>query len=143
MIVTLTVVMWIGAKEERIVLIVLISNFVATGILYRAGGENWLEPQVAVLIVDIIVLAITLWVAVTSKRFWPLAIAAFQIGPVFTYMAVQVAGNPTSFAAGLTQGMWAYLQLIVLIIAAFRSQKRAAILMDKMVSGYGPSKSVH
>ena len=96
---------------------------IVTFSLYVRAGKNWLNPDVALLINEAAVTAVILFVAYRSKRFWPLPVAAFQITALLTPIAAMLGQNVVSYALGVTQGLWAYPQLLILVLATIRGQQ--------------------
>lgn len=116
-------VLWKGRFEERLVAVALTLGSIVTFSLYVRAGKNWLNPDVALLINEAAVTAVILFVAYRSKRFWPLPVAAFQITALLTPIAAMLGQNVVSYALGVTQGLWAYPQLLILVLATIRGQQ--------------------
>jgi hypothetical protein len=120
-----------GGREERIALITLITAFSLTYFLFLYEGKNWLVDHWSITIVDLISFVILFYIALRSKRFWPLPVAALQFLPVLTPFVAALGKNIVSYALGQTQGFWGYLQLVALVIATWRSQKRMTASLTK------------
>lgn len=120
-----------GGYEERLVGSALVLDFYLTGFFYRQGDGNWLEPQWSILIADLLALLALLYTALRSKRFWPLPIAALQFLVILTPLVALFGKNMVSYGLGMTQGIWGYLQLAILVIAAKRHQERMAAVSAK------------
>ncbi|GAA0467037.1 hypothetical protein GCM10009096_04710 [Parasphingorhabdus litoris] len=119
-----TFVFLFGRLEERTALFVLLVNFIATGLIYWLGNPDWIQPQVGIFLLDLLALIILAVMAFRSKRFWPMPVAAFQMIPVLTFFVTWVGEDLESYGIGLTQGVWSYPQLMIIIWAALRSKKR-------------------
>ncbi len=115
-------VFWKGRFEERLVAGALTIGSIFTFSLYVRAGKNWLDPNVALLINEAAVTAVILFIAYRSKRFWPLPVAAFQITAMLTPLAALLGESLASYALGVTQGLWAYPQLLILVIATIRGR---------------------
>jgi hypothetical protein len=120
-------VFWKGRLDERLVAAALTIGSILTPILYAQSAQNWLNPNVALLTNESAVTAVILFVAYRSNRFWPLPVAAFQITALITPLAAVLGKNLASYALGVTQGLWAYLQLLILVIATIRGMKATAV----------------
>lgn len=114
----------VGGREEKLVLGILVGAYAATMILYRLGSSDWLQPQIGIMISDSISALLLLIIALRSKRFWPLPIVAFQILPVVTQFVTAYGQNLVSYALGVAQGAWSYLQMLILIFASLRTRRR-------------------
>lgn len=115
-------VFWKGRFEERLAVGALTIGSIATSFLYAQSNQNWLNPNIALLLNEAAVTAVILYIAYRSKRFWPLPVAAFQIIALVTPVTTMLGENLASYALGVTQGVWAYPQLLILIIATIRGQ---------------------
>lgn len=115
-------VFWKGRFEERLAAGALTIGSIVTYLLYVRAGKDWLNFDLALLLNEAAVTAVILCIAYRSKRFWPLPVAAFQIIAMLTPLAGVLGENLASYALGVTQGLWAYPQLLVLMVAAIRGQ---------------------
>jgi hypothetical protein len=114
-----------GGREERLALATLFSAYVATYAIMEAQGEDdWLDPPVWVALADLASFAVLVAIAIRSKRFWPMPVAALQLLPALTPIVVILGENLASYPIGVSQGVWSYLQLAILILAAARHQRR-------------------
>lgn len=120
-----TFVFRFGGREERIVLAALLTGFFGTVAFFGLGTADWLQPQIGIMLLDTGVLGVLLFIAFRSKRFWPLPVAAFHVITVLTEIAGLFGQNVVSYALGVAQGAWSYLQLLVLVIATVRTRRRA------------------
>ena len=117
-------VFWKGQFDERLAAAALMIGSIMTPILFALSSKSWLNPNAALLVNEGAVTAVILFIAYRSKRFWPLPVAAFQVTAMIAPVAALFGENLASYAMGVTQGMWAYLQLLVLVIATYRGQIR-------------------
>lgn len=114
-------VFWKGKFDERVILAALVLGSVATGLI-NVQPSDWLSPNLALIINELAVSSVILWVALRSKRFWPLPVAAFQMLALLANAVNLVGKDLQSYAVGLTQGIWAYPQLVILVIATLRGR---------------------
>lgn len=80
--------------------------------------------EYGVLAVDVLVLAAFVTLALRSARFWPLWIAGLQLSTLLAHFfkAVDFELIPEVYAAA--ERFWSYPILIIILIAAWRSQRR-------------------
>jgi hypothetical protein len=128
---SVTFVFWKGKFDERLTAAALLTGSVMTPILFSMSTQSWLSPDITLLLNEAAVTAVVLFVAYRSKRFWPLPVAAFQIAALMTPLAALFGENLASRALGVTQGMWAYLQLTILVAATYREQLRTKMTNSK------------
>ncbi|HEY5410808.1 MAG TPA: hypothetical protein VIJ94_08775 [Caulobacteraceae bacterium] len=108
--------LWRGGWPERTIAFGMVVDSIASGILQNT--RDWGAPQWADLAIDVIYLAVMIWVALRSDRWWPLWAAAFQVISIAIYVARMVdprVGALAPFTAGV---IWSYLILVVVAIGA-------------------------
>jgi hypothetical protein len=110
-----------GSKELRIVAIVMLVGSAATLVLYREAGSQWLSLNVGVVATDLVAELIFMRMALISKSFWPLWITSMQSGALLSHFSSHFASGLVSYAAGVMQGCWGWMQLALIIIVATRS----------------------
>lgn len=115
-----------GGTEERFVVASLCVGSVATYVVYVAAGKSWLSGMLGAVVSEALVLLVILVVAYRSEKFWPLPVAAFQVAALLAHFAGWLGHNLVSYALGVTQGLWAYPQLLILIWAASQQRKRSS-----------------
>ena len=76
------------------------------------------------MIVDIIVFAGFLWVALRSERFWPLWIAGLQLTTILGHVLKAVDVHLFSRAYGAALMFWGYPIVLILAIGTWRGQRR-------------------
>lgn len=108
---------WKGRSEQRIVLGALFLGSVNTYFIYVSRAGTWLEPSIAMIANELLVTAVILTVAYRSKKLWPLPVASFQILALMSQLVSVFGQELQAYAVGVTQGLWAYLQLVVLFLA--------------------------
>lgn len=123
-----------GHTEERVAIVTLVTNFVATFLLYNFGSKDWLKPQYGIFAIDTITMLVLLAIAFRSKRFWPLPVAAFQIITVLAQLTGLFGQSLVSYALGVAQGASSYVQLLILVIATIRIRSREAGTITKTSS---------
>ena len=108
---------WRGGWAERTVAFTTIVGSLATAVFQNTRDQS--ATQWGDLAVDFICLGVFVWVALRSRRFWPLFAAAFQLISVVIYVAriadVRV-GAKSPFTAGV---IWSYLILAAVAVGVF------------------------
>lgn len=113
-----------GGTDERIVISTLLLGSISTFLLYVFFGQSFTALQVPMLINEATVLAVLLTVALWSKRFWPIPVASFQVAAFLSLLTPFFGENILSHGLGVAQGIWAYPQLAVLVLATVRGYRR-------------------
>ncbi len=108
-------ILWKGKWEERLVLATLAIGSLLTPLLHARTERDWLTPDTALFVNELLVTIVILFVAYRSRFFWPIPIAAFQMLALLTPYATLIGQDLVSYAVGMMQGMWAYPQLLIMI----------------------------
>lgn len=113
-----------GAGEHRIAAMGCLLATVATRFLRPPDDIKYRELELGVLAVDALLFALFLFIALRSKRFWPLWIAGFHLVTVSAHAlrALKLDLIPTAYS--LAVQFWSYPILLCIGIAVWRSQRR-------------------
>jgi predicted anti-sigma-YlaC factor YlaD len=113
-----------GGRAERTVLAALLISYVGTYLSFHLlGARDWLSVNWGVWLSDAAAFAILCTVALRTKKLWPLPIAGLQLLPMFTPLIALAGQNLVSDGLGRAQGLWAYPQLTLLILASLFRRK--------------------
>jgi hypothetical protein len=116
---------WRGGRPERIAAFAfLIASFVQPLVL---NTRNWLDPQWGVLVVDSVLLALLVGLALLTDRSWVLFCAAFQLLSVVIHIAILVDRSvaPLPYRRGLV--IWSYLSLVALAWGAWQARRTTQV----------------
>ena len=115
--------LWRGRRDERIVASTAVLASIASLLLLRHRADIYLGIETSVLLVDLSVLVVFVWVALASKRFWPLWVAGLQLTTMFAHVmkAVNVDLMPTAYAVAAQ--FWVYPILLILLIGTLRTPR--------------------
>ena len=115
---------WKGGREERIVAITSILATAITMALTGAVDQRYVGLEFGVMLVDLVVLAIYVSIALLSDRFWPLWVAGLQLTTSFSHgaKAINLDLMPTAYAVAAQ--FWVYPILIILFVATWRRAAR-------------------
>ncbi|MBI1197250.1 MAG: hypothetical protein GC203_05245 [Phenylobacterium sp.] len=113
---------WRGRDEERLAAAGLLANWALTLVVFRSRSQ---ETQWAILALDSALLALYMWIALRTRRFWPLPVAGFQLLCVVTHVAHAVDPRVSGWAY-LTAGIvWSYLILFTISYGAWTAPRYA------------------
>lgn len=91
--------LWRGGRRERITAAtLLVGNFAGRFLIDYVGRGPQVSPQLGLLAMDGAMLAVLLWVALSSRKLWPLPAAACQLLVVAGHLAFMTAGRGFGFA---------------------------------------------
>lgn len=118
--------LWKGGWSERSVAIGFLAAWLISP-LVRLGG--WNGPAWTGLTVDGGLLALLLFVALRTRRYWPLFAAAFELLSVLTHIARLVDPGVRAWAYATADAIWTYLLLAVLAVGTlnrWRARRQVA-----------------
>ncbi|MBL8770097.1 MAG: hypothetical protein JNK30_01845 [Phenylobacterium sp.] len=115
---------WRGGDDERLAAGGQLANWALTILLVRAnGGTTSDETQWGVLAADVALLSLLLWIALRSRRYWPLFATAFHLLVVLVHFG-RIVDPRVSGWAYLTAGLiFAYLVLIAIAYGAWTAPR--------------------
>lgn len=112
-----------GHQDARWGIAVILVGSVASYVAQLQIPPDWTSGRWALMLVDTIVLLGLGMIAMRSKRFWPLWIAAFQLIAVTTHLVMLIEPDQVLQAYAILQGLWAYPMLIVLLVTTLRRKR--------------------
>jgi hypothetical protein len=109
------IAVWRGRDEERLAAGGMLANWALSILLVRAnGGVTSEATQWEIFTVDTALLGLYLWIAMRSRRYWPLFAAGFQVLVVVTHLGRAVDPRVSGWAY-ITAGLvWAYMVLFTI-----------------------------
>lgn len=115
-----------GRLEERSAAVICLAASVVSFGLGRLLNTRFDSIAHGLLLIDVIVLTLFVAIALRSARYWPLWIAGLQFSTLLAHLfkAVDYELIPNVYAAA--ERFWSYPILIVILVAAWRSQRRHA-----------------
>ena len=120
--------LWRGRTDERIIAIVCIAASIISTMVLSPLASRYARVESGELVVDGLVLATFVLVALRSDRFWPLWIAGLQLTSSSAHFlkSVQLDLMPEAYAAATR--FWSYPILLILAIGTWRAHRRDARL---------------
>lgn len=118
---------WRGRDDERLAAGALLAAWALSMVVFRASSE---ETQWAVFAIDSALFAIYLWLAMRTRRYWPLVVAACWLLVVVTHLAHALDPNVSGWAYLTATRTWNYLSLIAIGYGAWTAPRRYAEIAD-------------
>jgi hypothetical protein len=120
-----------GSRDERHVCVVLVLGVIATHLAWSPVRQRFAGLETDVMLVDMVVFAGFLWVALRSNRFWPLWIAGLQLTTILGHLmkAIDLGLFPRAYGGALM--FWSYPILAILAIGTWRTHRRSIQLPIK------------
>lgn len=116
--------LWCGRRDERLVCAILVLGVIATHLVISPIAHRFTGIESPVMLVDIVVFAGFLWVALRSERFWPLWIAGLQLTTILGHILKLMDTQLFSRAYGAALVFWSYPIVLILAIGTYRHQRR-------------------
>lgn len=113
-----------GGRDERLVALTCVVGTIATHFVLSPLRDRYAAVESGVVVVDVVVLACFIVVALISDRFWPLWVAGLQLTTVagHFFKAWQTDASPIVY--GATLQFWSYPILVILGIGTWRRARR-------------------
>jgi hypothetical protein len=113
-----------GSRDERLVALTCVAGTLLTHFAWSPVSQRFQGVETPEMIVDAGVFAGFLFVALRSKRFWPLWVAGLQLTTMMghAFKAFDSSLFPRAYAAALY--FWAYPIVIVLAVGTWRNHRR-------------------
>jgi hypothetical protein len=109
---------WKGDREQQIAAGGLLLGWVFTLLL---RDPRWQGAQWGAFAVDVAFLALLVALALTTRRFWPLAAAAFQLLAVVTHTARVLDASLGGWAYATAEVIWTQLVLVAMGVGVWNS----------------------
>lgn len=111
---------WKGGRDERIAATgMLVAALLSKLVYQRAQATEW-----GILGIDAAALALFLWLALTSARYWPLFLAAFQFLAVIIHLARIADRSLSGWAYISAEILFGYLVAISIAVGTFNAWRR-------------------
>lgn len=103
--------LWRGRDDERLAAAGNLANWAITLVVFKSRS---VETQWYVMVVDVALLALYVWLALRSGRYWPLFAAAFALLVVLTHLAHALDTGVSGWAYLTAALIWSYLALFAI-----------------------------
>lgn len=115
---------WRGSRDERIVATLCILGAGASALVLKPMGSRWQSVETGTLLIDLGVFAGFLFVALSSRRFWPLWVAGLQLTTTLGHVLKGLNPDLLPHAYGAALQFWSYPILLILAVGTWRSALR-------------------
>lgn len=112
---------WRGRDDERLAAGGYLANWALTLVVFK---DRSVDTQWAVLVVDAALLGLYLWLAMRSRRHWPLFAAGFQLLAVITHFANALDTAVGGWAYLTAQLIWSYMVIGTIAYGAWTAPGR-------------------
>ena len=102
---------WRGRDDERLAAGGNLASWAIGVVVFKIGSQH---TQWSIMVTDLALLSLYLWIALRSRRFWPLFAAAFTFLMLVTHLAMTVDPDVGGWAYMTAQIFWSYLVLLAI-----------------------------
>lgn len=119
-----------GGAPERVVAGSLLTAYVATLLAYSELPTRFEKVEIAVLLVDTILLLGLIAVALRADRVWPLFVAGLHLTTIGAHLIKFFDGNMIRVTYAVMIAAWSYPMLVLLAVGTWRHRRRLKIHGD-------------
>lgn len=123
LVVTVAAGLWLGRWPERLGAGAMLVAWLATALSLN-GTQLW-GPQWGVMVIDVLLLAVLLFIALRSDRWWPLWACGFHALNVVLHLAVMADPKIWGRAYFVAGNAFSYLVMAALLIGVLGRQRAA------------------
>lgn len=127
--------LWRGRKYEQLSALVFIAASVGSVLARSPLHERYIGLERSDLIIDSLVLAASVAIALRSDRYWPLWVAGLQLTISMSHLMKLVRPDLMPLAYAAAERFWSYPTLIILFIGAWRQHRRHMAKEQPMTAG--------
>ena len=121
---------WRGRKVERIAAAAMVAAWFASPLMQ--DGQQTLGAQSGVLLVDMLLLLVLLYLALTSDRWWTMAAVAFQGVSALIHLAAAIDRQINPRAYYVAGSLLSYLVMGALLVGAWNAGRRRGSRPDEL-----------
>ena len=114
---------WCGGWPERAGAAIMAVAAILT-IVAGTFKPNWSEPQTGIFIVDLLMLAALVNLALSSDRYWPLWVTSFHLIAVTIHVAIYVDRSVAAMAYANALDFWGYPEMAMVAAGTWNYQQR-------------------
>ena len=128
--------LWRGRTDERMVASICLMATVATRFAISPLSARYTDIENGLLIIDLMMLAAFVAIALRSHRYWPLWVAALQLTNSMAHLmkAIELDLLPGAYRAAAI--FWSYPILLILAIGTWRGHRRRHRSDDESAQGF-------
>jgi hypothetical protein len=124
----LGLVFLLGGQPERVGALILIVGSLATGVVAAGvlGSSTWVHLETGIFIIDVIVLFALWGIALSSDRFWPYWVTAWQLIAVLVHLQMIIFANIMPQAYAYATKYMAFPMVLLMLLASVKRRIQTA-----------------
>jgi hypothetical protein len=120
--ITVVVGLWRGGSPERVGAVAMVGAWFGT-VLVQNSLQRW-GLQTGVMLVDAALLAVLLYLALKTDRWWPMWASGFQAMNVMLHLAVLADAKVWGYSYFVAGAIFSYLVMLSLFLGSLRARRR-------------------
>lgn len=124
---------WRGRRPERLAAAACLVATVATVLVIPPVTLRYDSPDLALLTIDLAMLAAFTAIALASDRFWPLWVAGLQLTMTMSHLMRAINPDLISKVYAAASVLWSYPILLIILLGTWRTHRRIASAEDRRV----------
>lgn len=116
--------LWRGDRDGRIVALICLLASLISPLVLRPVINRYSGVEIGVFTIDLLTFAGFTLVALASKRFWPLWVAALQLTTLLSHLMREVDSTLVARAYAVAAVFWSYPILLILAVGTWRGHRR-------------------
>ena len=116
---------WMGGWPERAGAVIMVAGSILTVIAATSFYPGWRTPEAGIFIVDLLVLAAFVNLALSSDRYWPIWVTSFHLIAVTIHLASLADRSVAAMAYATAQEFWAYPMLVGIAIGTWNHRRQS------------------
>lgn len=121
---------WRGRDDERLAAAGFLAAWAMSLVVYKSGD---FDTQWAVLLIDVVLLAVLTFIALRTVRYWPLLVAALQLLAIAVALAKAADARVSGWAFITAALGFQYLALLAIGYGAATAPRRYGEIADAEV----------
>ncbi len=115
---------WRGGAPERLVGVALLVAAMATRVFHLMGATMFVDVEIGIMTVDLVLLGVMIAITLTADRFWPAWVTALHALGTGAHLAKAINPDVIRLAYAVMSVVWSYPILILLIVGTLRHSRR-------------------
>jgi len=127
---------WCGGWPERAGAAIMVAASILSVVAATSFYTGWDSPQAGIFIVDLLMLAALVNLALYTDRYWPIWVTSFHLIAVTIHVASLVEPSVAALAYASAAEFWAYPMLAMLAVGTWNHRRRTHMASGGNVARY-------
>lgn len=116
--------LWRGRKYEQLSAVVCVAATIFSILFHASWQQRYMGLELSDVVIDSLVLAAFVVIALRSDRFWPLWVAGLQLTINMSHFLKMVQPGLMPYAYAAAERFWSYPTLVIIAVGAWRQHRR-------------------